>query len=286
MKKRGILMQAHLGYHRAMRNRTLGLILAIVGLLASAANAQTSTQPNGVPPSVTSFGFGGHPDFGGVPPSVTSLGQRSPRFPGPVRPAPAHPPHGPMTSGPPQRVPGGNGSHHHGHNEVIVYPYYVPYYVPVADPYAYGGPDVMEGAAAAAYEQEDQDQYAGGPTIFDRRGSGVSAPNDYVPQPPTARVPKPDPPKPDPPADPDPVVAVTPPRPEVPIANQPSTILIFKDGHRQEVGNYAIVGNSLFDLTPGRRQKIALDDLDLPATQKANDDLGIDFKLPELPAGN
>jgi len=62
--------------------------------------------------------------------------------------------------------------------------------------------------------------------------------------------------------------------------------LIFKDGHKQEVGNYAIVGTNLFDLTPGRRQKIALGDLDLPATQKANDDLGIDFKLPELPSGN
>jgi hypothetical protein len=171
---------------------------------------------------------------------------------------------------------------------VIVYPYYVPYYVPVADPYAYGGPDVMEGAAAAAYDQEDQDQYAGGPTIFDRRGSGVAAPNDYAPQVARANVPKPDPRQPDPPADPapDPVVAAAPPRPEAPVANQPATILIFRDGHKQEVGNYAIVGNSLFDLTPGRRQKIALDDLDLPATQKANDDLGIDFKLPELPTGN
>jgi len=278
-------MQAHLGYDRAMQHQVLVLGLAMVSILAIPAYAQNTTQPNGVAPSVTSFGFGGHPDFGGVPPSVTSLGQGSPtpRFPGPVRPAPVHPARGPITFG-----PGGNGGHHHGHTEVIVYPYYVPYYVPVADPYAYGGPDVMEGAAAAAYDQQDQDQYAGGPTIFDRRGSGVSAPNDYAPQVAKANVPKPDPPQPDPPADraPDPVVAAAPPRPEAPVANQPATILIFRDGHKQEVGNYAIVGNSLFDLTPGRRQKIALEDLDLPATQKANDDLGIDFKLPELPTGD
>jgi hypothetical protein len=290
IKKRGIPMQVHLGYDRAMRIWALVLGLAIVSILTIPAYAQSTTQPNGVPPSVTSFGFGGHPDFGGVPPSVTSLGQRSPapRFPAPVRPTPTHPPRGPITFGPPGRVPGGNTGHHHGHNEVIVYPYYVPYYVPVADPYAYGGPDVMEGAAAAAYDQEDQDQYAGGPTIFDRRGSGVSAPNDYAPQAAKSNVPKPDLRKLDPPGDPapDPVVAAAPPQPEVPVANQPATVLIFKDGHRQEVGNYAIVGRSLFDLSPGRRQKIALDDLDLPATQKANEDLGIDFKLPELPTGN
>jgi hypothetical protein len=46
------------------------------------------------------------------------------------------------------------------------------------------------------------------------------------------------------------------------------------------------VGTNLFDLTPGHRQKIALSDLDLPATQKANDDQGNDFKLPGLPDGN
>jgi hypothetical protein len=43
------------------------------------------------------------------------------------------------------------------------------------------------------------------------------------------------------------------------------------------------VGSNLFDLTPGHRLKIALSDLDLPATQKANDDQGVDFKLPESP---
>ncbi len=34
-----------------------------------------------------------------------------------------------------------------------------------------------------------------------------------------------------------------------PASDQPQTILVFKDGHQVEVANYAIVGNTLFDLT-------------------------------------
>jgi hypothetical protein len=70
------------------------------------------------------------------------------------------------------------------------------------------------------------------------------------------------------------------------IAAQSPTILIFKDGHKQEVSNYAIVGTNLFDLTPGHRLKIALTAIDVTATEKANDDQGIDFKLPGLSNGN
>jgi len=56
--------------------------------------------------------------------------------------------------------------------------------------------------------------------------------------------------------------------------------LIFKDGHQLEVANYAIVGDTLFDLTEGRRHKIALADLNLTATSKQNEGRGIDFQLP------
>jgi hypothetical protein len=69
------------------------------------------------------------------------------------------------------------------------------------------------------------------------------------------------------------------------IAAQPSTVLIFKDGHRSDVVNYAIVGDTLFDFAPGRTRKIPLTDIDLSATRKANDDRGIDFELPATPAG-
>ena len=61
-----------------------------------------------------------------------------------------------------------------------------------------------------------------------------------------------------------------------------SIVIVFKDGHRSEVRNYAIVDNTLFDfdLADGRTRKILLADLDLSATHKANDDRGVDFQIP------
>jgi hypothetical protein len=53
-----------------------------------------------------------------------------------------------------------------------------------------------------------------------------------------------------------------------------------------EVGNYAIVGQTLYDLTPGRPRRIALADLDVSATQKENDDRGITFELPASAQAN
>ena len=64
------------------------------------------------------------------------------------------------------------------------------------------------------------------------------------------------------------------------MADQPPTVLVFKDGHQLEVQNYAVIGDQLYDLTPGHRRKIALAELDLIATAKQNDDRGIDFELP------
>ena len=60
-------------------------------------------------------------------------------------------------------------------------------------------------------------------------------------------------------------------------------MLIFKDGHQLEVQNYAVIGDMLYDLTPGRHHKIALADLDLTSTVQQNDDRGIDFRLPPNP---
>ncbi|MBI2678277.1 MAG: hypothetical protein HYX28_05810 [Candidatus Koribacter versatilis] len=61
----------------------------------------------------------------------------------------------------------------------------------------------------------------------------------------------------------------------------PSLILVLLDGTRLELANYAIVGKTVFDLSRSHRgKKIQLAELDLPATQKANDALGLDFKLP------
>jgi hypothetical protein len=60
----------------------------------------------------------------------------------------------------------------------------------------------------------------------------------------------------------------------------PDTVLVFRDEHRQEIRNYAIVGQTLWNFTPQHTQKIPLSDLDLTATTKANDDRGLTFRVP------
>jgi hypothetical protein len=266
-------MPLRLEYHPQMRYGTLVLAVVLVFLLSLSASAQA----NGVPPSVTSFGFGGQPGFHGVPPGVTSQGPRGVTPPHPVHPHPFQPQGGDQFG----------HHHHHDGNAGNAYPYYVPYYVPYYPAMDYDTPVADD---AAPDQQDNPDSYNGGPTIFDRRGSGERVANDYIERPRPAA--------PRPPAsvaapattdDPSPATGARVPEtpvsaPEPAIAVQP-TILIFKDGHKQQVGNYAIVGANLYDLTPGRHQKVALADLDLPATQKANDDEGNDFRLPQVPGG-
>ncbi len=63
-----------------------------------------------------------------------------------------------------------------------------------------------------------------------------------------------------------------------------ATVLVFRDGHQQEVSNYAIMGQTLY-IFDSRRQKIALGDLDVPATIKLNDDRGVEFHLPNQKQG-
>jgi hypothetical protein len=76
---------------------------------------------------------------------------------------------------------------------------------------------------------------------------------------------------------------LNPPRPEVPAKAepQPATVLVFRDQHTQDVQNYAIVGKTLWVFTEQRASKIPLASLDLPATQKTNEDHGVDFRLPQ-----
>jgi hypothetical protein len=57
------------------------------------------------------------------------------------------------------------------------------------------------------------------------------------------------------------------------------TVLVFRDGHQQEVTNYAIMGQTVYVLDD-RIQKIPLTNLDVSATVKANDDRGLEFKIP------
>jgi hypothetical protein len=60
----------------------------------------------------------------------------------------------------------------------------------------------------------------------------------------------------------------------------PATVLVFRDEHKQEVHNYAIVGQTLWNFNPQHTQKIPLSDLDIPATTKENDEHGVDFHVP------
>ena len=159
----------------------------------------------------------------------------------------------------------GNRDGHHPHHTAEGTAYY-PYVYGMPVPYAV---DVND--ADNSSEEDDDPEYQGGPTIFDRRGSGRDSyvPPSY-PGPAHAR---------DASAD----QSGTDPAPDPP---QPPTTLVFKDGRQLEVSNYAIVSQTLYDLTPGHPRKIALADLDLPATQKQNDDRGVVFQLPPSAQAN
>jgi hypothetical protein len=68
--------------------------------------------------------------------------------------------------------------------------------------------------------------------------------------------------------------------PPAPPLVQENTVLIFRDGHRLEVTGYAIAGQDVLNLSGNGPRRIALADLDLPATIRENDDRGIDFRIP------
>lgn len=234
-----------------------------VVLLALLASVTAQGQVNGTPPSVTSIGFGGHFDQPrGVTPSVTS--------PGPRGYTPDHPfccfRSGilPTTTNP------GRGDHHPPRHSPVLpvggAVYAVPYPVYVVNPQ---DPDEDAGPAA------EPENYPAGPTIFDRRASGQTSQAVEAEYALRHQVR---------PAVPSTQSDVS--TEAAPATEQPETVLVFKDGHQLEVQNYAIVGSTLYDLTPGHRTKIVISDLDLPATAKENDDRGIDFQLPAAPNKN
>jgi hypothetical protein len=61
---------------------------------------------------------------------------------------------------------------------------------------------------------------------------------------------------------------------------QPTT-LVFRDGKKEQVQNYAIVGKTLWVFDERRTRKILLSELDVPATQKVNEERGGDFSVPQ-----
>jgi hypothetical protein len=204
---------------------------------------------HGTPPSVTSIGFGGHPGFHGIPPSVTSLnfgnvpGRRDFGFRG-------------------DRFgrDGFGRRHHRRDDDDFLFPLVGGYYLPYGYDYGYDDPSNY-GFDPGVDDSMEQNYYRTGPTVFDRNGAG------RMPGPPPGY---------------DYRTELNPPpaREAAPVADQPDTVLVFKDGHEQEVKNYAIVGATLYDLSDGRTRKVQLAELDLTATVKQNDDRGIAFQLP------
>jgi len=238
-------MVSLLEYHISVR-RSISASLIFFGLVAVPVflSATAYAQINGAPSSVTSPGFGGRA-VNGPPSSVTSLGPRG------------YAPNSRVTTSSSPHVPRNNDAQHRHHRSGQ----YTPYLYAVPVPYAVdnGAP---EDYADADGGDDNDPNYQGGPTVFDRRGAGSRS---YVPPGSEGALAS---------------SAVAADNSSEPEPAQDPTLLVFKDGHKLEVGNYAIVGSTLFDLTSGHSRKVALTDLDLEATRKQNEDRGVIFQLP------
>ena len=259
--------------------------VVLVVLFAAVTAGVCAAQSHGVPASVTSFGFGGNPNAApGVPASVTSPGPMgfgsrccSTRFFGP-------------TFVP--RTINGNFRHHHHSGNSGFFPGYIPIYTSGYYP-GYSPVIVAQQEESATEGSDDED--GGGPTVFERHGprrrvtdeeaydrgyeegraaaeeARVSHAERAAQKSTDAKSEKRDA-KSDAKSDDTPAPAV-----------EVKTVLVYRDGLKEEVANYAIVGDQLFDFTNGKR-KIAIADLDVAATVKANDDRGVDFQLPAVKA--
>jgi len=137
---------------------------------------------------------------------------------------------------------------HRNNNAGAYYPVYVPYAYPVA-------------VAAEAEPEAVAEPDPPAPTIFERRPTTERVPDSprYGRQPAAAAADEMSP------ADA---------REQIPV------VLVYRDGHQQEVMNYAIVGPTLYDLGTFVAHKIPLAELNLKATIKANDDRGVEFSVP------
>lgn len=224
-----------------------------VALLAPLSEAQLTGTVTTTPPATA--------------PSTNPLGHAG-VMPVPIgvspRPAPAFPAPTPIGVPPTLPFPNRNGGglhHHHGHPDNFFggfYPVYVPVPV-VVDPSQY--------EQAPASQANDDDNVVPGPTVFERRPAGdIAATNDSDAESMAAAS--------------EPPATEAAPAPSQPAQPQDPSVLVFRDGHQLEIQNYAIVGDMLYDFTPGHLRKVPLSQLDLAATRKANDERGVDFSLP------
>jgi len=91
------------------------------------------------------------------------------------------------------------------------------------------------------------------------------------------------PPSPVPPANPHRTQAAEPP------SQLPPAVLVFRDGHEEEIGKYLIVGATIYTSSDywssgSWTRKVQMVDLDVPATLKLNQERGAKFTLPSGPS--
>ncbi len=63
--------------------------------------------------------------------------------------------------------------------------------------------------------------------------------------------------------------------------NEPPTVIVYRDGRRSEVQNYAIVGSTVWILSGTSARKVPLAELDIDQTIKVNEDRGLIFPVPD-----
>ena len=73
-----------------------------------------------------------------------------------------------------------------------------------------------------------------------------------------------------------------------PAPKLPPAVLVFRDGHQEEIEKYTIIGRTIYAQadywsTGSWRRKVAVADLDIPATLKLNQERGGKFSLPSGP---
>ena len=222
----------------------LGLMLCVSPALL--AQRSGGLQFHGIPGSVTSPGVDGRPR--GIPGSVTD-------------PTPARGFVGLSM------VPGGrrfNGDHgEHGHGRFRTPVVAVPYYGYYGYPYLYN--------SEYTSTEQPQPQQPLAPQVIIIKEESSRRDDDRSSDDRDSRE-----------SNHEQIARAAPPAPPQPSEDSfPMTTLVFRDGHKSEVRNYAIVGSNLIDLTKSPvMKKIPLASLDLDATRKENEDNGIDFHLP------
>jgi len=151
-------------------------------------------------------------------------------------------------------------------------------------PYAsYGpGPGVPSGQPDTGIAQGVQAERSIRPVLIERQGDAWVSVSGYAESPVAAEPEAP------------PMAGTIRPRPEMPADaatathEVPPAVLVFRDGHQEEVRSYTIIGDTLYARanywdTGAWTRKIVIASLDVPATLKLNGERGTNFRLPSGP---